>query len=207
MQYNALDRERLDALCFTWASELVVLPTDLPAPAPGALDLGVTGANDWLQDYAERSNWSAIEEEAADQLSPGWLERQPWPVIFGCAPIADRMKSPVWALTAFAAPAGFASDTPFGVVLHNTSSGALATHAIVCDPTEGLIVEAWERRHDHAWLERRYPGVMRTTVEHLRNPMALPSPDKVVEHKRVAEAGEPLRSLAPLLAATPAGLG
>ena len=43
-RFAPLERERLEALCFTWASELVALPGDLIAPAPSALDLDVPGA-------------------------------------------------------------------------------------------------------------------------------------------------------------------
>ena len=109
-RYSVRDAERLDALCFSWANELIEVPADLPAPARDALDLDVAGAIAWLEDYAERSNWSAIEKDAAAQLDPGWLERHPWPTIVGCTSFPDRMKSPAWALLAFSAPAGFDSN-------------------------------------------------------------------------------------------------
>jgi hypothetical protein len=206
-RFALLERERLEALCFTWASELVALPGDLIAPAPGALDLDVAGAISWLQDYAERSDWAAIETEAARQLDPGWLEHQPWPMIVGCAAIPNRMSSPAWPLLAFSAPAGFAARRPFGVLLHNSGDGALAIHVVFCEPGQGLIVEAWERQRDYVWLERRYRGVMRSTIERLQNPAALPEADKVLEHATLEGVGEPLQSLLPLLEAARAALG
>jgi hypothetical protein len=205
-RYSVRDTERLDALCFTWASELVDLPSELPAPDPSALDLNVAGAVAWLQDYADRSNWKAIEEEAAARLHRGWLEDRPWPVIVGRASIPDRLTSPAWALIAFAAPAGFEANTPFGAVLHNSIDGPIVTHAVVCDPRHHLVVEAWERSNDHVWLERRYPAATRATVERLQNYMALGPADKVVEHEKPEDLGEPLRSLAPLLVAARTGL-
>jgi hypothetical protein len=198
-RYSVRDAERLDALCFAWASELIELPADLPGPAPEALDLDIAGVISWLEDYAERSNWSAIEKEAAAQLGPGWLERHPWPMIVGSASFPNRLKSPAWELLAFAAPAGFDSKAPFGVIVHNADDAPVATHAIVCDPRSHLIVEAWERSSDHVWHERRYGFVSRGTVERLRGPFALADAEEVVTHADLDTLREPLNSLAPLL--------
>ena len=130
-------------------------------------------------------------------------------MIVGCTAIPNRMSSPAWALLSFSAPAGFAARRPFGVLLHNSGDGALATHVVLCEPRQGLIVEAWERRRDRVWLERRYRGVMRATIERLQNPAALPEADKVLEHATLEGQGvdEPLQSLLPLLQAARAGLG
>jgi hypothetical protein len=171
-----------------------------------ALGLDVTGAIAWLEDYADRSDWTAIEAAAAAQLDPGWLERHPWPIIVGSTAFPDRMKSPAWALIAFAAPAGFDVNTPFGVVLHNTLHSSVATHAVVCEPRSRLVVELWQRSADRVWLGRRFRHVTRATVERLQNYVALPHPDKVVEHSDLDELGDPLSSLAPLLAAAATGL-
>jgi hypothetical protein len=198
-RYSARDAERLDALCFAWSSELIEVPTDLPAPAPDALDLDVAGAIAWLEDYAERSNWAAIENEAAARLDPGWLERQPWPTIVGCTSFLDRLKSPAWELLAFAAPTGFNSKAPFGVIIHNTGGANVATHALICDPDRHLVVEAWERASDRVWYERRYYSASRGAVERLRNPMTLTNVEKVVTHTSFDSLEEPMRSLAPLL--------
>ena len=174
------------------------LPADLP-PGTCGLDLDIAGAIAWLQDYAERSNWSAIEKEAAARLDLGWLERHPWPMIVGSASFPNRLKSPAWELLAFAAPAGFDSKALFGVIVHNADDAPVATHAIVCDPRSHLIVEAWERSSDHVWHERRYGFVSRGTVERLRGPFALANAEEVVTHADLDTLKEPLNSLAPLL--------
>jgi hypothetical protein len=205
-RFTPRDRERLDRLCFTWASDLVAVPGDLPAPAPDALNLDVASAIAWLEDYAERSSWNAIEDEAEARLDPGWLERHPWPVIIGRTSFSDRVHSPAWALLAFAAPAGFEAKTPFGVVLHNGAPDSrVSTHAVVCDPHGQLIVEAWERAGDGLWHERRYGPVSRRTVERVSNPSTLPA-HKVIPRPDFERVEEPLRSLAPLLLAAAAGL-
>lgn len=198
-RYSMRDAERLDALCFSWAKDLVDLPTDLPEPARDVLDLDVAGAIAWLEDYAERSNWTAIEEEAVGQLDPGWLERHPWPTIIGSTSFRDRLSSPAWALLAFAAPAGFDSNAPFGVIVHNAADAPVATHAVVCDPRKQLVVEAWERASDHVWHERRYGSASQGTVKNLHNSMGLTNSEKVLTHADLGNLQEPLRSLAPLL--------
>jgi hypothetical protein len=198
-RYAVRDAERLDALCFAWASELIELPAGLPSPVPEALDLDIAGAIAWLEVYADRSNWSAIEKEAAAQLDPGWLERYHWPMIVGSACFPNRLASPAWELLAFAAPAGFASKAPFGVIVNNADDAPVATHAIVCDPRSHLIVEAWERAGDHVWHERRYSSVSRGAVERLRGPFALGDAGAVITHSDLDALNEPLNSLAPLL--------
>lgn len=198
-RYSARDKERLDALCYEWASKLIEVPTDLPAPSPDALDLDVSGAIAWLEDYAERSNWTAIEKEATSRLDHAWLEQHPWPTIVGRTPFSDRLKSPAWKLLAFAAPAGFDSKAPFAVVIHNSEGANVATHALVCDPYKRLVVEAWERAVDRVWFERRYSSVSRGDVESLRNPITLKDAQKVVTHTSLDRLEEPLRSMAPLL--------
>jgi hypothetical protein len=186
---------------------MINVPAELPAPAPDVLDLDAVSAISWLEAYAERSNWTAIEHELAARLDPGWLERAPWPTIVGRTAFPDRLRSPAWELLAFAAPAGFDSRAPFAVILRNASDAPVATHALVCDPGRHLIVEAWERGGDHVWFERRYGSASRSTVERLHNPMALTDVEKVQTHQSLDNAAEPLRTFTRLLLDAAAAFG
>ena len=198
-RYSARDAERLDALAFAWASELIAVPADVPGPAPEDLGLDVASAVAWLEGYAERSNWNHIEQEAALRLDVGWLERSPWPTIVGRADFADRVHSQAWALLAFAAPAGYGAKTSFGVVIHNATAAPVAVHALICVPDRQLIVEAFQRSTDGVWLERHYAAPNRSTVEQVRGPGALETIKPFTDHTDLDDADEPLRTVGPLL--------
>lgn len=199
-RYSARDGERIDALAFEWASDLIAVPADVPGPAPGDLGLDAASAAAWLEDYAQRTNWNDIEHEATLRLDIGWLERSPWPTIVGRADFPDRVHSQAWALLAFAAPAGYSARRPFGVVIHNATTAPVSVHALICVPDRRLIVEAFKRSVDGAWLERHYAAPNKSTVEHLRGPGALETVKPFTDHTDLNAAGEPLRTIAPLLA-------
>ncbi|MDA0173972.1 hypothetical protein OJ998_33025 [Solirubrobacter taibaiensis] len=199
-RYSSRDAERLDALAFAWAGDLIAVPADVPGPAPQDLGLDVDSAVAWLDGYAERANWNLIEHEAARRLDVGWLEHSPWPTIVGRAGFADRMRSPAWSLLAFAAPAGYSAKTPFGVVIYNATASPVTVHALICVPERRLIIEAFQRSADGAWLERHYGAPNPSTVERLHGPGALETIKPFTDHTDLDDADEPLNTLAPLLA-------
>lgn len=199
-RYTPLDAERLHALAFKWAAELIAVPQDVPGPAQRDIGIDAAGAVIWLQDYAERSAWTSIEQKATSQLDDTWLERSPWHTIVGQAAFANRLQSPAWDLLGFAAPAGYASMTPFAVAVHNTATSPVSAHALICVPRERLIIEVSHRSADSTWSEHRYTAPTRRSVERLAGPGSL---DRIgyAEHADPADAPEPVRTLAPLLAA------
>lgn len=65
-RYSRRDVERLDGLAYAWAAELVSVPADLPAPSKESLGLDITVAIALLEDYADRSRWDGVLEEAKE---------------------------------------------------------------------------------------------------------------------------------------------
>src|SRR5262249_45903595 len=154
-RYSPRQVERLDALGYTWAVELMEVPTGLPAPSKEAMGLDTADALAWLDEYADRSEWDGVEEEASERLETVRMEQSPWPMVVGEAGFKNRMASPAWALLAFAAPVGYATLGPFGIALRNTSASPIAAHVLVCAPDSGIVAEAFQRANDHVWLERQ----------------------------------------------------
>jgi hypothetical protein len=200
-RYSTRDEERLDTLAYAWAAELIGVHGDLPSPDEQALGLGVGDAALWLDDYAQRSQWQAIERHAGARLDPVWLQLQPWPTIIGQAAFVGRLQSPRWDLMAFAAPAGYASGRPFAIIARNDGIGPLVTHALVCDPKSGVLVEAFERASDGVWVVRRYRAASREVLERVHSPIALEPLGPGSDLIDLGDAEEPLRTLAPLLRA------
>lgn len=174
VRYSRRDVERLEALAYKWAAELLAVPVDLPAPAPATIGIDVLTAISRLEDYAHRSQWDGVVEEAEDVLDGVRLEPEPWPVIIGRTPTLDRTRSPAWSLLGFAAPVGYSIHDPFGVIVENEGAGPLAVQVLICVPARKEIIEAWQRRVDGVWVERRYGAPTEGTVNRLAgSPMNL----------------------------------
>jgi hypothetical protein len=172
-RYSVRDRERLDALGYRWAAELIAVPREVPRPDQAKLGLGVADAELWLEDYADRSQWQSITEHAETVLDPVWLELTPYPTVVGRAAFATRLASPAWALLAFGAPASYAALSPLAVVVRNAGQGPVSIHALINDPTRGMLVEAYQRRSDDKWTIFRYQAASRVAIERMSGPGAL----------------------------------
>jgi hypothetical protein len=173
VRYSRRDVERLEALAYKWAAELVSVPVDLPAPTPATIGMDIPMAISRLEDYAHRAQWDGVVGEAMDALDGVRLEREPWPVIIGSVFGLDRSRSPAWSLLGFAAPVGYATSDPFGVVVENDEAGPVAVQVLICVPARKEIIEVWRRRADGAWVERRYGAPTEGTVRRLEGPMGL----------------------------------
>jgi hypothetical protein len=198
-RYTVRDKERIDSLAYSWASELVSVPADVPAPAKKKLDLDATAANVWLEDYAHRSAWDAIGEEAAARLEGGTLRYEPFPTIIGEADFEGRVDSPAWSMLAFAAPAGYASTKPFGVVLQNAAPSPVEMHILVCIPESQLIVEAFRRTSDAVWVERKYSALTRSVVDDLTGPWGLEVAEPSTEYQDPGDSDTSIRTLRSLV--------
>lgn len=198
-RYTVRDRERLDALAYGWAAELIAVPGDVPRPDGTALGLGVADASSWLEDYANRSQWRSIEEHAKAVLDPVLIELTPYPTIVGRASFAGRLASPAWELVAFAAPASYAAMSPFAVVVRNGGKGPVLTHALISDPERAVLIEAYQRASDLKWTIFRYQAASRVTIERMTGPGALERVGRTEERSDLAGAGDPLSLLGPLL--------
>jgi hypothetical protein len=175
VRYSRRDVERLEALAYKWATELVAVSTDLPAPSPTTTGMDVLTAISRLEDYAHRSQWDGVVGQAEGALDGVRLEPEPWPVIVGSVSGLDRFRSPAWSLLGFAAPAGFDTPDPFGVVVGNDGPGPVAVQVLICVPAQKEIIEAWRRRADEVWIERRYRAPTVGTVRRLEDlPPSLP---------------------------------
>ncbi len=168
-RYSSRDNERLEALAYRWAVELVAVPRDLPAPSPATMGMDVATAISRLEDYAGRSQWEGVVTEAEETVCRVRLELEPWPVVVGSVSDLDRFQSPAWSLLGFAAPAGYATKSPFGIAVENEGPGPVTVHILICVPERKEIIEAWQRRADAGWVERRYSALTPGTVERLGN--------------------------------------
>jgi hypothetical protein len=193
------DRERLDALGFRWAAELIAVPSDVPRPDQAKLGLGVADAELWLEDYAERSQWRSITEHAEMVLDPACLELTPYPTVVGRGAFATRLASPAWALLAFGAPASYAAMSPLAVVVRNAGTGPVSIHALIIDPARALLIEAYQRSSDHIWTIFRYQAASRIAIERMSGPGALERVGRTEERADLAGAAEPLGLLEQLL--------
>lgn len=174
-RYGSRDVERLEALAYRWAAELVAVPVDLPAPTAAVVGMDVATTISRLEDYAERSQWDGVLVRAQELLDGARLERDPWPALVGSVRGLDRPRSPAWSLLGFAAPVGFATPDPFGVLVENEGPGDVEVHVVICVPAAKQIVEAWRRRRDGIWVERRYRAPTAGTVMQLEGVMGLSS--------------------------------
>jgi hypothetical protein len=167
VRYDRRDVERLEALAYKWAAELVAVPMDLPAPSPATIGMDLLTAVTRLEDYARRSRWDGVMTQAEGVLDGARLELEPWPVIIGSTSNLDRLRSPAWGLLGFAAPAGYDAFNPFGIVVENHGPGPIVVQVLICVPAQKEIVEAWRRRADGVWVERRYGAPTVGTVRRL----------------------------------------
>lgn len=94
-------------------------------------------------------------------------------MVVGSASFPDRMRSPAWSLLRFAAPVGYSTSDPFGVVVESGDSSTVQAHVLICAPQRKRIIEAWKRRADGVWVERQYAAPTRSTVEKLAGPVDL----------------------------------
>lgn len=172
-RYRSRDVERLEALAYKWAAELVAVPYNLPAPTAAAVGIDVETSISRLEEYAERSQWDGVLIRAQEVLDGARLEPDPWPALVGSVGGLDRPWSPAWSLLGFAAPVGFATPDPFGVVVENEGRGDVEVHVVICVPAAKEIVEAWRRERDGIWVERRYRAPTAGTVMELEGVMGL----------------------------------
>ena len=189
-RYSARDVERLDALAYTWAAELIELSTDLPAPAKESLGLDTLGAIAWLDDYADRSRWDGVLEKAEQSLDAVHIVEEPWPMVVGSASFSDRMHSPAWVLLKFAGPVGYATPDPFGIAVLNEGESPVEIHVLICAPEDKRVVEAWKRNSDGAWVERHYGAPTRSAVEKLTGPGDLDVTMSSTERERATEGSD-----------------
>jgi hypothetical protein len=166
-RYSSRDGERLEVLAYRWATELVSVPVDLPAPAPATIGMDALTAISRLEDYARRSQWEGVVGQAEGVLEDVRLDPEPWPVIVGSVSGLDRTRSPAWSLLGFAAPVGYATPDPFGLVVENEGPGSISVQVLICVPADKEIIEAWRRRTDEVWVERRYGAPTVGTVRRL----------------------------------------
>jgi hypothetical protein len=171
----------------------------VPRPDQAKLGLGVADAELWLEDYADRSQWQSITEHAETVLDPVWLELTPYPTVVGRAAFATRLASPAWALLAFGAPASYAALSPLAVVVRNAGQGPVSIHALINDPTRGILVEAYQRSSDDKWTIFRYQAASRVAIERMSGPGALERVGRTEERSSLTGVGEPLNLLEPLL--------
>jgi hypothetical protein len=200
-RHTLRDRERIDELAYRWAAELISEPKGVPAPDERALGLGTSDAAIWLEEYATRSRWAAIEAHAADILDPAWIEMLPYPTIVGCASFNGRLASPAWRLVAFAAPASAAAQAPFAVVIHNIGEGPVTTHVLIDDPSRKVLVEAFQRAADRRWLINRFQATRRSTIDQLTSPVGLETIARLDERADLLAVEGPLGQLEPVIRA------
>ena len=170
VRYSRRDVERLEALAYKWAAELVSVPEDLPAPSTAIVGMDVPTAILRLEEYAHRSQWDGVVVQAEGALGGARFDPEPWPVVIGSVSDLDRSRSPAWSLLGFAAPAGYDRPDPFGVVVENEGSGPVSVHVLICVPARKEIIEAWHRRADGVWVERQYGAPTAGTVRRLEGP-------------------------------------
>jgi hypothetical protein len=201
-RYGARDVERLEALAYRWAAELVAVPVDLPAPAAATVGMDVAAAISRLEDYAERSQWAGVLIRAEELLDGARLESDPWPALVGSVRELDRPRSPAWSLLGFAAPVGFATPDPFGVLVENEGLGEVEVHVVICVPAAKQIVEAWRRRRDGIWVERRYGAPTAGAVMQLEGVMGLSSTMPATDLGEIPDGSPELTELAARLGLT-----
>lgn len=202
-RYSRRDAERLRAIAYRWAAELVAVPNDLPAPLQEAVGLDAAGAISRLEDYARRSRWEGALEKAREVLDGAWLAPEPWPAIVGSARYRGRAQSPAWALLGFAAPIGCTTPAPFGVGVRSEGPSDLCIHILICDLGRKRVVEAWQRSADGVWVERHYGAPTAGKVVSLVGPASLEPTMPATELEGLAKAAKEVRALAALL--SPAG--
>ncbi len=206
VRQTARNRERIDELGYRWAAELISELKGVPAPDDRALGLGTSDAAIWLEEYANRSRWAAIEAHAADILDPARIEMLPYPAIVGCASFNGRLASPAWRLVAFAAPASAAAQAPFAVIIHNIGEGPVKTHVLIDDPPHRVLIEAFQRAADRRWLINRFQVTRRSMIGQLASPVGLETIAQIDERADLLSVDGPLGQLEPVIRAAGAAL-
>jgi hypothetical protein len=123
------------------------------AVEPGDLEL-------LIRPYAERADWGGFIVFAEAELGDVDCGDEPYPWVAGAGRFNTTTLSPAWRVVGYGAIAGFAHRQRYGVHIRNKNADAPhAAHALVVDPAQKQLHEAFRRKTDGRWLMRTYSPV------------------------------------------------
>jgi hypothetical protein len=157
--WTPLEWESLEALAYRSAARIVASREHVAEAAEDAcVDLDEATAR--LQPYADRTDWIGYIDEAENHLYDIDFDEAPLIWVAGKGTFREIDASPAWAVIGYGAIAGFQTQSPYAVIVRNTSTrGPHSDHAIAVDPARGVLFEAARRRTDGCWLARQYHPV------------------------------------------------